>query len=194
MVIPLGLVTGFSGALLLVKSSYPRRKEIRYLATTYWGHNPILLKNLIINRWTAVFGSIWLSIGFFLQLVNYNLYLDSISKSVIPFGIIMGLFVISWVSPSYMVRYQYCPPDIDETIKNMKSNRLLLLNNGLEPDEKSRGEKIPDKQRKERIDRAKQRVDGLGRVLLIKRKANEAYPHYYQRLIFRLEKNKKRYR
>lgn len=193
MVIPLGLVTGFIGALLLVKSSYPRRKEIPYLVTAYWGHNPTLLKNLIINRWTAVFGSIWLSIEFFLQLVNYNLYLDSILKSAVAFGIITVLFVISWIFPSYMVRYQYCPGSIDETIDEIKSNRLLLLNKGLEPDEKSRGEKIPDKQRKERIERAKQHVDGLGRVLRVKRKINEDYPAYCQRLISRLEKNKKRY-
>ncbi len=190
MVIPLGLVIGFIGALLLIKSSYPRRKEIPYLATTYVGYSAILIKNLIINRWSAVVGSIWLSSGFFLQLVDYNLYLHSILKSVIPFGMITVLFAISWIFPSYMVRYQYCPPYID----GIKSNRTLLLNNGLEPDEKSRGEKILDKQRKERIERAKKFFDGLGRVLHIKRKTNEDYLNYCQRLISRLEKNRKRYR
>ena len=105
MVIPLGLVIGFIGALLLIKSSYPRRKEIPYLATTYVGYSAILIKNLIINRWSAVVGSIWLSSGFFLQLVDYNLYLHSILKSVIPFGMITVLFAISWIFPSYMVRY-----------------------------------------------------------------------------------------
>lgn len=194
MVIPLGLVIGFIGALLLIKSSYPRRKEIPYLATAYYGHNPVLLKNLIINRWTAVGGSIWLSIGFLLQLVSCNLYFDSILNCLILFALIPQLLIISWSFPSYMVRYQYCPPDNDDTIKDIKSNRLLLLNNGLEPDEKSKGEKIPDKERKKRIENAKRLFDGLGRNLLIKRKPNETYPDYCQGIISRLEKNKKRYR
>ena len=56
MVISLGLVIGFLGAFLLVKGSYPRRKEIRYLAGTYFDYNPTLIKNLIINRWSAVVG------------------------------------------------------------------------------------------------------------------------------------------
>jgi len=70
----------------------------------------------------------------------------------------------------------------------------LLLNNGLEPDEKSKGEKIPDKERKKRIENAKRLFDGLGRVLHIKRKTNEDYLNYCQRPISRLEKNRKRCR
>jgi len=194
MGIPLGLITGFIGALLLVKSSLPRLKDIAYLAGTYYGYNPTLLKNLIINRWTAVGGSIWLSIGFLLQLFSCNLYFDSILNCLILFALIPELLIISWSFPSYMVRYQYCPPGNDDTIKDMKSNRLLLLNNGLEPDDKSKGEKIPDKERKKRIENAKRLFDGLGRNLLIKGKPNETYPDYCQRLISRLEKNRKRYR
>ena len=49
-------------------------------------------------------------------------------------------------------------------------------------------------ERKKRIENAKRLFDGLGRNLFIKRKPNETYPDYCQRLISRLEKNRKRYR
>lgn len=88
---------------------------------------------------------------FSLQLVNYNLYVDYSSKFVTLLGIIGGLFVISWIFPSYMVRSQYCCLDIDDAIKDMEIGKFLLLNNRLRPGKKSRDEEVPDKQRKERI-------------------------------------------
>jgi len=90
-----------------------------------------------------------------------------------------------------MVRYQYCCLDIDDAIKDMEIDKFLLLNDGPRPGKKSRDEEVPDKQRKERIEIAKRDIDGFGLVLCVKRKRNEDYPDYSQRLICCLGKTEK---
>jgi hypothetical protein len=186
----LGTCLGFLGSIILARS-YLTPAFAKQATQAFFGQNPFLVRNQIVQRVEALAGTFWLVFGFLFGAIGT--VLTSIAEEerlasdywlhfVLTIGGTVILFVLSLRWTKYKSRQEYRPMMVHLQRELYRRCAAYLSNGGLEQHEIDRGANIPQETRDQRLLETRPKLDQLGQLLDAPRKPLELDRDYIRRL------------
>jgi hypothetical protein len=157
----------------------------------FFGQNPFLVRNQIVQRVEALVGTFWLVFGFLFGAIGTVLTAISAEKRLatdywLHFAIIIAgtaiLLVLSLRWTKYKSRQEYRPMMVHLQRELYLLCAAYLANGGLDQSEIAHAANFPQETRNQRLLETRHRLDQLGQLLDAPRKPLELDRDYIRRL------------
>ena len=186
----LGACLGFLGSIILARS-YLAPTFAKQATQAFFGQNPFLVRNQIVQRVEALAGTFWLVFGFLFGAMGTVFTSIAAEKSpasdywihfVLTVGATAFLFILSYRWTTYRSRQEYRPMMIHLQRELYDLCATCLSSGGLQQPEIDSGTKLPQETRDQRLLETRRRLDQLGQLLDVPRKPLKLDRDYIRRL------------
>lgn len=195
----LGLCFGIASALILGKGYvFKDIDAILDESTSYYGKNPHVVRNRIIQKWEGIAGVVLIIPFAILQLLGIYLNvakpkIESILLNPLYNLIFLILFTLCLIWGSNLIsssiaKQKYTPVLRDLVKEGFLQTEYVLKNDGLYEEEQNRSQDISREVRDKRLADMQRRLKNWERLFNFKRKPNEPDIDYFLRLKRNLNK------